>query len=192
MPWITHGGNTVADSSAIIQYLVNTYGEGKDSLGDLKIKLTAAQEAKSVAIGRVCDHLVAFGVYFRFVGEQRGSFYDLLLKGVPGFIAPVVGRMLSNNAYNSLHAQGVARLHNDEKLAQMKEDIDCLSELLGTGSFFLGDTISLADLLPFGLLENLLNDPFAYQGFKAYALAKPNIAAFLARIRAKYFTAEAK
>ena len=188
MPWITHGGNTVTDSSTIIRYLINTYGEGKDVIGDLKIKLTAEQEAKNVAIERVCEHLVPFGVYFRFVGEQHDTFYGLLLKGVPGPIASVVKRMLLSNAYTSLYAQGVARLHNDEKLAQMKEDIDCLSELLGAGTYFLGDTLSLADLLPFALLENLLNDPFAYQGFKDHARSKPNIVAFLARIRAKYFT----
>ena len=189
MPWIKHGDNIVADSAAIIEYLLNTYGgDGKEHIGDLRIALTPSERAKLTALQCITENLGVICLYWRFLGkEDSDHFFKLLMGRIPWGIRQTAKWFVRKAFFNTLFQQGIARLHTDEKISQAKADVDAMAELLGDSQYYAGDSISLVDLLPFSFLEELLHDPFKYHGVKEYALGKQNLVDFVDRIRTKYF-----
>ena len=190
MPWIKHGDNIVADSAAIIDYLLNTFGgDGREHLGDLRIALTPSERAKSTALQCITENIGIICLYWRFLGRQDSPhFYQLLMGKLPWGIRQTARWFVKKAMFSTLFQQGIARMHTEEKIAQAKADVDAMSELLGDSLYYAGDTISLIDLLPFVFLEELLHDPFKYYGVKDYALGKQNLVDYTNRIRTKYFT----
>ncbi len=55
IPFIHHGKIRLSDSFFIIQYLINTYAEGKTTLGDLKLDITPRQQATVTMLQRVIE-----------------------------------------------------------------------------------------------------------------------------------------
>ena len=189
IPWLVHGPNTVADSVLILEYLINTYGEGKDKIGDVRIKLTPEEEAKKVSVQRINADLTCFMAYFQFVDteSQEQVYKDLFTGKLPPAAAFLASKAIRKKIYERLFLRGNAKLHNDEKLLYAKADIDALATLLGDKPYYGGDSYSIIDAYANANIDNLLNNPYKYRGLKAHAQSKTNLVDYVQRVRSKYF-----
>jgi glutathione S-transferase len=65
--------------------------------------------------------------------------------------------------------------------------MDALVEYLGDQPYFGGDSPVVLDCIAFAFLDNILNFPIPSLGIREYGLSKPTLAAYLQRIRTKFF-----
>ena len=121
-PVITDNGNTVAESGAIIEYLVDRYGEGR-----FKPAAGTPDEIR----------------YRQFMHYAEGSAMPLLvmklvfihLESAPvPFFAKPVARMLARGAQKALVDP------------QLKTHLDYLEDEIGKSGWFAGDAFSAADI----------------------------------------------
>ena len=182
LPYITDGERIVADSHLIIDYLKSAYGDSLD------VALTPAQRARGTAILRLLeDSLYWVLLYARWIDERgwrltRPAFFGALPAPLRLFIPHLARRSLAQQ----LHAQGIGR-HQPEVIYDMgTADIAALSLLLGDNAYVLGAEPSSVDAAAYAFLANILDVPLDMPLLHA-ARAHANLAAYCARMRARYY-----
>jgi glutathione S-transferase len=182
LPYIKDGGRIVADSHLIIDYLKATYGDRLDAA------LTPAERAQGTAILRTLeDSLYWVLLYARWIDARgwrltRPAFFGALPAPLRLFVPLLARRALAQQ----LHAQGIGRHPPEAIYAIGAADIAALSLLLGGQSYFLGAEPSSVDAAAYSFLANILDVPLDTPLLQA-ARAHPNLAAYCARMRARYY-----
>ena len=186
LPYISDGGQVVADSSFIIDYLRKTY---KD--------LDVGMSAHDRAIATSCKSMLEEHLYFVMVTqrwkEDRG--YDILKQrfaatmknaGVPGFLIPTVSGFVRKQVIKAVNAQGMGR-HTPEEIEDIAVSLlDALSELLGDHPYFLGDTPRSIDATVFAWLWLIIDAP--YEGrVKQHACSKANLVRYNTHMKQTYW-----
>ncbi len=78
--------------------------------------------------------------------------------------------------------QGMGRRPSETVLDCFRTDIDAISDYLGDKSYFLGDRLHSIDASLYAMLRHLADQPQEWPG-TGYVMSKPNLAAYLTRIR---------
>ena len=181
-PYIEDQGKKIPDSSFIIDYLKNQYGDALDK------SLSAEQKAQ----GRAIQHLLEYSLnyvmmYSRWFDDAGWKIYEgLFFAGLPFPMDKVIPGQARKGVRKFLTAQGTARHSRDELYSIGKKDIDALSELLGKKPFFLGDSVSSVDCSAFGVLNNIIHSPASELPLQQYARTKSNLTEYVERMNAKY------
>ena len=188
LPYIDHEGTSIGDSTFAIEYLGKAFGKSLDAhLG-----------AKDRAIGEAFksqleEHLYFVIVYQRWKLDEGWATYlpimrELFAKaGVPGPFRGLVLRQVRGKVVTSLHGQGMGRHTPGEVDAIGKTIVGSVADVMGDGPFFLGAEPSTFDATVYAFMASLLDSPFV-SNVKDEAAARPNLRAYVDRMKAKYWS----
>lgn len=182
LPWIEHEGRKIGDSGFIVDYVRQRFGCDADA------GLSAAERAIAVAFRRLIEeNLYWVMVYDRWVVEENWQvFRDVVLGGVPRVVRPLVARLARRGVKRQLVGHGVGLHTKDEIHAIGCRDVGALADFLGEKPFLMGDAPTEIDASAYGQLPNIMDVPIA-SPVKDAARARPNLVAYVARMRERYF-----
>lgn len=182
LPYIVDGGNTVADSSFILDYLKATYGDGLDA------HLGAAERARALALQRLLEeHLYWCAVHDRWAVDENWALTKPAFFGaLPAAARDLVARLARRSQLKALRAQGVGRHTTEEVYALGKSDLTALSDALAGQPFFLGDRPTSLDATAYAFLANLLWVPID-SPLTRHARGLANLAAYAGRMKQRYY-----
>lgn len=187
LPYISDGGQVVADSSFIIDYLRKTY---KD--------LDVGMSAHDRAIATSCKSMLEEHLYFVMVTQrwkedrgfavlQKGLVEILRKGGIPNFATSTVAGLVRKQVIKTVDAQGMGRHGEAEVDAMGVAALTSLSTLLGDNKNFLGDAPRSIDATVFAFLWLILAAPYE-NAVKAYAKSQPNLVAYTERHKTQYWS----
>ena len=100
----------------------------------------------------------------------------------------LVGVIARRDVRRQLEARGLGHHSSDDVMAIAKQDIDAVTGLLGDKWFFTGVRPSHVDASAYGVLANVLANPWA-STLKDEVLWRSNLVDFVERVRSPYFPA---
>lgn len=184
LPFIEDDGQKIADSSFIIEYLKDKYGDPLDK------ELSTEQRAISTAMQRLLEeHLYWVGMYARWQYTEEN--WQTIKKATFGGMPPVI-RDMAALVYRRLiigkqiYGQGTGRHNADEIFHLGKADIDALSAFLAEKPYFMGNKPTSLDASAFGILINTVRSPIE-SPVKEYGLSQKNLPAYCDRMMAEFF-----
>lgn len=183
LPFIEDNGKKITDSSFIIEYLKNKYGDSLD------MKLSAEQRAIITGIQRLLEeHLYWVGMYARwqYSDENRRINNKALFGGLPPVIRNIAGLVYRQIVGKQIYGQGIGRHNADEIFNLGQVDLDALSTFLDEKPYFMGDKPTSLDASAFGILINTVRGPIE-SPIKEYGLSKKNLLAYCDRMMAEFF-----
>jgi glutathione S-transferase len=183
MPYIEDGGKLLADTSFIIDYLQQTYGDRLDGW------LTAEQKATALAYQRLMEeHLYWAVVYTRWVEPAgwaltKAAFFDKLPAPLKWLMPPLARRGL----VKQLRGHGMGRHSQAEIHALGQHDITALATFLGDKPYLMGSEPCSLDATAYAFIANLVVPPVE-SALKRHALQYPQLMAYCQRMRRRYYT----
>jgi glutathione S-transferase len=188
LPYIEHEGTTVSDSSFAIEHLKGAFGDSLDARLDMR------QRALGTAFKSMLEeHLYFVVVYQRWKLDEGWATYtpvmrEILAKaGVPSIFRGLVLRQIRGDALKKLDGQGTGR-HTPAEVERVgKTIIASVGEQLGDGPFFLGAEPSSFDATAYAFLASVMDPPFVSE-VKDAANARPNLRAYVDRMKAAYWS----
>ncbi|MCI0667252.1 MAG: glutathione S-transferase family protein [Methylococcaceae bacterium] len=152
LPFITDGDKTIADSTFILKYLIETYRYPIDA------HLRAEQRATGLAVTRMLEeHLYWAVVSERWLDPVNWAKVSLqFFGGMPTVIRSIVPRIAQASVKRTLHGQGLGRHRPSEIQTLANDDIRAVSDLLGQQDFILGDRHSSYDASVYAFLSSIL------------------------------------
>ncbi len=182
LPFIRCDGQTIGDSTLIIQFLENKYNLNTDA------HLDDTQRAISQAFLVMLEHhLYWAALYSRWIDNDnwpqlKAHYFGKLPPGVRQLAAYFVRKRLHTEVYE----QGLGR-HDKSVIYDLAlQDIDALARYLGDKDYFHGTTPSLIDAAVFSYVGNILVAPFT-SPMKNQMLEYANLVAYSQRMYARYF-----
>lgn len=178
VPFIKDGSETIADSSAIIEYLKRHYGDPLDA------ELTDIQRAHGVALQRLVEeHLYFVTVYARWQDPRfYPAFTATIFAKLPLPLRWFVPSLVRRRTGKQLWQQGLGRHASEEIYRLGQEDIASCAEFLGSKTFLFGDKPSSYDAVLYAFLENIIVPPLP-SPLQQAALQTPQLVAFCERMR---------
>ncbi len=182
LPFIEDSGKTVSDSTHVIEYLKQTYGDTLDA------SLTAEQKAVSLAFQRMFEENLYWAVvYTRWMDEAgwqktREAFFGNMPAPLKWFV-PLLGR---RGLKKEMHGHGIGRHSAEEIYAIGKRDVTAIAEFLGNKTFFMGDNPTSIDATAYAFLANLLWAPVE-SPISRHVKQYPQIEAYCQRMKARYY-----
>jgi glutathione S-transferase len=180
VPWIEHEGRRLGDSSLIIDYLKQRFGDPLDA------RLDARQRATGRLVQRTLEEGTYWvGLYDRWAVDEN---FERIRERLFG---PILGRpliwvvpdLIRKRMLSALYAQGTARHSADEVYAMGRADLAAVAELLGEQPFLLGEQPSSYDAVVYAFVVGLVR-----RKTPALAGAVPeNLRAYVQRMHQAYF-----
>jgi glutathione S-transferase len=186
VPFIEHDGRTVADSTAIIAYLKEVFGDPLD--GHLGARERALAEALRAMLE---EHLYFVVLYQRWIEDEGWAKYRPVFAeyarniGVPGLLMPIALASVRRQCVAAIRGQGTGRHSPAEVVAVGKRLFGAVSELLGDKPYVFGDRASSIDATTYAFTASVLMAPFE-SALKEYGLSLGNLAAYCERMKAAY------
>lgn len=183
IPWIVDDGKMVSDSSDILDYLKQKYGDTVD------VGLDAEQRALALVVKRaVEEHLYWALVYGRWVepsGWQhtRAFFLPLLPKMIGGVL---LDKVIRKDVVKALYHHGLGRHAREDIYRRGVEDAEAVATLLGDKEYMLGERPASIDCTLFAFTSGMLMHP-AENPIKQAMAARANLVAYNDRMYRRYF-----
>ncbi len=185
LPFIEDDGEKIADSSFIIEYLKQKYGDSLDA------ELTEVDKAIVHAFSKMMDeNLYWCLVWCRWASDQlwpqlKESFFG----GLPPVIRDLAAFKVRKGVIRDLQGQGVGRHSEADIRIIMTRDLKALSAQLGDKSYFMGDRVSSLDAVAYGFLSQFVLAPLR-SPMTDIAMGYPNLVSFCHRIQRAYYLSE--
>jgi len=187
LPYIVDDdGTQVNDSTRIIQYLQQKYGD----------KLDAHLSATDKAIGLAFQRMVEEYTYWSGVIEPRWPTLDKFKIYVPYIVGGPQLEELPQEVQDALLAfrekihdehlkQGMGLRPHEDIVQCLKEDLDAISDFLGDKPFLLGDEPTSYDATIYSTFRHIADVPWDWAG-RDYARSKTSLVAYADRMRARF------
>ncbi len=186
LPYIIDDGTQVNDSTRIIQYLQQKYGD----------KLDAHLSATDKAIGLAFQRMVEEYTYWSGVIEPRWPTVEKFKIYVPYIVGGPQLDELPQEVQDALLAfrekihdehlkQGMGLREHEDVVQCLKEDLDALETFLGDKSFFLGEEPTSFDATIYSTFRHVADVPWDWAG-RDYARSKTGLVAYADRMRARF------
>jgi glutathione S-transferase len=183
LPYIEDGPNQVADSTRILQYLQEQYGDPLDA------DLSDADRAVGLAFQRMVEeytywsgiiqprwrHLASFEQYIEPLAGPEGADPELR-SYLLGFRRRVVDQM---------EKQGMGLRSDDDVQQCLREDVDALADYLADKPFFLGAEPSSFDATIYATVRHIADSPWDWPG-RDHLRGRRNLMAYAARMRERF------
>ncbi|VAX07534.1 hypothetical protein MNBD_ALPHA03-1472 [hydrothermal vent metagenome] len=183
LPFIKDDGETIADSSFILEYLEKNHNNILDG------HLNDEQKAISHAFVKMMDeNLYWTVVYSRWALDHNWVIMkDMFFGSLPFVLKPIVPGIARKGVLKGLKGHGIGR-HSEAEITEIcAHDLQALSDFLGAKEFFFGDKPSCLDAAAFGhLAQMILVDDFTGPVFDK-AKGYKNLVDYTNRISKKYF-----
>ncbi|MEP3421894.1 MAG: glutathione S-transferase family protein [Erythrobacter sp.] len=177
-PWIEYQGQTIGDSTLIIDFLKEEFDADPDA------HLTDQQRATAIAIQRLVEeNLYWVMVYDRWCRDENWPILKgTVLGSIPAPVRMIIAPVARRSVKKQLAGHGMG-LHSAQELnAIAAKDIGALAGLLSDGPWFFGNRISGADATVYSLLANIAFVAFE-SPMKAMINGHPNLVAWLGRFK---------
>jgi glutathione S-transferase len=179
---ITEDGTKVVDSSVIIAYFKDTYGDKLDA------DLSKAEAADNLAWMRLVEeHLYWSGIIEpRWRLDEGWEVYMGIIVG--GEVTDAVRESLAwfrQRILDGFKGQGMGRRTSEAVQDLFRADIDALSDYLGDKTYFTGDRLRSLDASVYSMVKHIANQPHPWPG-TGYVQTKPNLMAYLERMQQQY------
>lgn len=176
LPFITHAGEKVADSTFIIRYLVDA-GLSRD----LDAELTAVQRAESRAWQVYMEEMVyPCVVYERWmIKENYDTISQTAFAAIPWLLIPLVAAYFHRRISQGLNGKGVGQHSVEEVRSILRGAVDDFAARL-EGHTFFHDTAKATgiDVIIYAFLSNSLDCP-ANPFFSQLVLSKTSLVRFV-------------
>ena len=182
LPFIDDDGERVADSSFIIAYLKEKYGDPLDAA------LSPRLRATGLAIQRMLEENLYWAViHLRWIDDAGFALTrEVFFSGMPAPLGAIVPFLARRGVKKEIWGHGMGRHAPDEIMAIGRADLDALADLLGEQDFFLGQTPTSIDATAYAFLANVLAAP-PDSPLARHASAMPVIPAYCRRMRERYY-----
>lgn len=182
VPFISDGGELVADSTFIRAYLEQKYGF------DLDEGLTPVERSQSWAIERMIENHFGWTMaYTRWLMPENfakgpARFFD----DAPEHIRDELRQQVLGRVADALRAVGVGRHTPNEIIDLGDRSLLALSELLAEKHYFFGNRPSGVDATAFAMLAAVLT-PYFDSPLRDRALQYLNLTAYVDRMMAQFY-----
>jgi isoprene-epoxide---glutathione S-transferase len=183
LPKIDNNGEIVADSTNIINYLKGKFGDKLDS------GLSAETKAQMLAWNRLIDdHLYWVAVIQpRWRETANWEKYLRIIAGTNDVPPPL--RTFADDFRFRILAEfmvgGWGRMPGEVLYQRARADIDAISDQIGAKSFMMGGQPTSVDAAVASILRHIIDPPFSFDT-KDYAGSKPNLKAYLGRMKERF------
>ena len=177
MPVIVSGGDRIADSSAIFDYL-----EQKSDT-PLDRGLDAAGRARAHVLKRTFEESLYWAMLWSRWGDDDGwtELRPHIEAAVPGVLRWLLPGIIRKKVVASSHAQGIGRHTREEIYALGKADIEAIAGLLGDRPYLIDDQLRTIDVIGYAFFKNILFWPKP-SPLTEHARTFPALAAYVERI----------
>lgn len=186
LPYIIDDGVQVNDSTRIIQYLQEKFGD----------KLDTHLSATDKAIGLAFQRMVEEFTYWSGVIEPRWPTVERFEIYVPYIVGGPKLSELPQEVQDALLAfrekihdehlkQGMGLRPHEDIVKCLQEDLDALSTFLGDKPFFMGEEPTSFDATIYSTFRHVADVPWDWAG-RDYARSKANLVAYADRMRARF------
>jgi isoprene-epoxide---glutathione S-transferase len=183
LPKIDDNGETVADSTNIINYLKGKYGDKLDG------GLSPETRAQMLAWNRLIDeHLYWVAVIQpRWRETANWEKYLRIIAGTDDVPAPL--RAFADDFRFRILTEfmlgGWGRMPGEVLYNRARADIDAMSDNLNGKKFMMGNSPTSIDAAVSSMLRHIVDTPFVFDT-KDYAASKPNLKAYLGRMKEQF------
>jgi glutathione S-transferase len=122
------------------------------------------------------------------VEQNWRRFRPVVLGQLPGLVQPFIAPIARRGVRGQLKGHGLGLHSEDEIHGVGLRDLAAIADVLGDKPFLLGDEPTEVDAVAYGLLPNIMLVPLA-SPVKDAALARPNLVAYVERMRSRYYAA---
>ncbi len=181
LPYIEHDGTQIADSSFIIDYLKEHFGDPLD--GDL----SSNQRATAHTIKRMVEEHIWWVMARERWWAPENPYWD-----TPGMLKELDQASYEEARDDSRRKSiehGVGAFTEKEIDKRGREDLDALAILLGENPYFLGDQPTSVDATTYAFLWQIMNAPYTSQ-LKNAAHEYSNLESYIRRISEKWFASD--
>ncbi len=182
LPYITDGDRTIADSSFIIDYLKQTYGDPLDQ------NLSLPEQGISLAFRRLMEENLYWAmVYSRWAEDDNWKrLRDIYFSDLPPILRTLIPSQVRKDTLQKLDGHGIGR-HSRAEIYQIgQRDIKALSDFLSGKPFLLGDRPTSLDATGYGFLANLCRVQMPSE-LSDYAKQFDNLMAYCDRLEKRYW-----
>jgi glutathione S-transferase len=182
LPYIEDGEHKVADSTFILDYLKQAYGDKLDA------SLSPGEKATSLAFQRLFEEdLYWVGVHFRFLEDAGWKIIGPAFFGhLPTVVRAVLGPVVRKAMRKRLLEQGLGRHSREEIVAIGERDLRAISDFLGKKPFLMGDHPTSIDAVAYGFLANIIEAPILTP-VQTIAKGLPNLVEYCARMKNLFY-----
>lgn len=184
LPYIVESdGTKIGDSNTIIAHFKDTYGDKLDA------DLSKQERAQALAFNRLIEeHLYWSGIIQPRWREDAGweTYIPYIVQGAE--VTPEVRAGLDAfraRVLTEFNGQGMGRRSAEVVAEFFRADIDALSDFLADKPYFMGDALRSVDASVYSTLRQIADQPQQWLG-TGYVQSKPNLVAYLDRIRKEY------
>jgi glutathione S-transferase len=187
LPYIVDDdGTKVHDSTRIIQYLKQKYGDPLDD------GMSPVDKAVALAFQRMVEEYT----YWSGVIEPRWPTVERFKIYVPYIVGGAELSELPQEVQDALLAfrekihdehvkQGMGLRPHEDIVQCLKEDLDALSDFLGDKPYFMGDEVRSVDATIYSTFRHVADAPWDWAG-RDYARGKANLVAYADRLREEF------
>lgn len=184
LPYIIDEGEQVNDSTTIVKYLKDKYGDKLDSaLGD-----------RDKAVGLAFQRLVEENLYWSGIIYARWRDDEVFSVYLPSFVppgeepSPELAAAMSayrQKIWGAASGHGMGLRTDEDVLANLRDDLDALSDFLGTKPYFLGAEPTSYDATVYSTFRHIADVPWDWAG-RDYARSKTNLVDYAERMKSRY------
>src|SRR5262245_36724528 len=180
LPFIEDGGVRIADSSLVVEHLVETRGVDPDA------RLDSSQRALALLVQRTLEEHYSFVVAYTHLywegGEPqtRGRF-----NVVPAFVRPMVVNLVRKRVGKLLWQQGLLRNSHEQIMESALRDWQAVLAVMGAPYFF-GEEPTGIDAIVFATLATTVLTPID-SPIRDFLRSKPACIDYVERMRARFF-----
>lgn len=183
LPYIEDGDEVISDSSFIINYLKQKYGDALDR------NLTPLQNAEKLAMQRLMEeHLYWIILYFRWIDPRtwddvKNAFFGKL----PFYLKWYIPNKVRNYMQQQLYFQGMGRNTTDEVFELGAADLKDITIFMGGNKFIFEDQPTSLDATAYAFLANIIEAPLEIP-LKKHALEMKNLVEYCRRMKQQYYS----
>lgn len=184
LPYIVEpDGRKIGDSNTIIAYFKDLYGDKLDA------DMSTQERSVALAFNRLVEeHLYWSGIIQPRWQDDAGweVYVPYIVQGAE--VTPEMRQGLDDFRARILaefNGQGMGRRPEAVVFEFFKADIDALSDFLDDKTYFMGPQLRSIDASVYATLRQIADQPQQWMG-TGYVQSKPNLVAYLARIRDEY------
>jgi glutathione S-transferase len=183
LPYIEDGAARVADSSFIVDYLKQQYGDKLDA------HLSEQERGVALAVQRLIEeNLYWSAIYLRWIEDAGFAMTrEAFFADMPLMVKHVVPYLARRAMRRELHGHGMGRHSREEIYAIGCRDITALAQILSVRRYFMGERPCSLDATAYAFLANLLWVPLASPLLEE-AKKHTNLTAYCERMKARYFS----
>lgn len=150
LPYITHKGKEIPDSSFILEYL------SKEFNIDLDSHLSVQEKAVSHAFQRLFEESLIWVMVYRGVNDSWDIVSNAWFGSAPTLIRPIISASVKKRVQQKLIAQGLGLHNREEAYHYGMKDLRAIIDQLGAKPFFMGDKVSQLDTTAYAFISALL------------------------------------